>query len=233
MPDFRKVISMGGLWELPPPTLQRSASGTWFEAFVRFVLRPLWGWRLELGAAAAVLWLVHAGSLRIGEVATGAALGGVVGGCMAWASLRQRVGRVFGRARLRRQWRLAVRHAGLATLNDRIPWPVRIQDVPVGERMRVRIPAGSSVGDLEDEAEIIAAFLRVGEVRVEREGGDAGRAVVTIVRRDTLSGRDPIPWPRLGAERLSFTDPIPLGVDEAGEQVDVSMLGRNMVVGGE
>ena len=49
MPNFRKVVSLGGVWELPPPTLQRAASGTWFESVVRYVLRPLWGWRLELG----------------------------------------------------------------------------------------------------------------------------------------------------------------------------------------
>src|SRR5207249_601441 len=63
--------------------------------------------------------------------------------------------------------------------------------------------------------------------------GDAGRARVTVVRRETLAGREPICWPNLDAARLSLSEPIPLGVDEAGKWVSVLLPERNMIVGGE
>jgi hypothetical protein len=126
-----------------------------------------------------------------------------------------------------------VRFAGLATVNDRIPRPVRIASVPAGEQLRVKIPAGSTVEALADKAESVAAFLRVQQVQVVREAGDAGRASVTVVRRDTLTGREPIPWPNLHAPRLSLTDPIPIGVDETGKVVRVTLPERHVIVGGE
>src|SRR5438067_3940128 len=184
MPNFRKVVSLGGIWELPPPTLQRAASGTWFESVVRYVLRPLWGWRLELGAFGAALGMWGLGCSRLGELGAGILAAGLVGGCVAWPRSRSFVARAFGWPRLRRRWGKAVRFAGLATLNDRIPRPIKIEAVPAGEQLWVKIPSGSSVARLADEAESIAAILRVREVRVVRDSGDAGRARITVVRRD-------------------------------------------------
>jgi hypothetical protein len=89
------------------------------------------------------------------------------------------------------------------------------------------------VDALADKAEPVAAFLRVRQVRVVRDGGDAGRAAVTVVRRDTLAGREPIPWPNVSAARLSLAEPIPLGVDEAGQWVRVSVPERHIIVAGE
>jgi hypothetical protein len=56
-----------------------------------------------------------------------------------------------------RRWALACRHAELATPNDRIPRITRCRLTRAGEQLRVRVPAGSQVPDLEAQAERIAA----------------------------------------------------------------------------
>jgi archaellum biogenesis ATPase FlaH len=233
MPDYRKVVAPPGLWETPPPTLQPNARGSRAESFVRLVLRPLWGWRLEL-AALSVAWLVWSyGAKVMGPVGSGVVLLVVAVVASRWPGLRKRVGFVFHKAQLRRRWTLAVRYAGLANHNDRIPKPVGIEAVPAGEQMTVRIPAGSSVTELTEASERVAAFLRVREVRVVRERSDAGRALVSVVRRDPLSESPAIAWPLLLAARLSLVEPIPIGLDEAGRWVKVALLWRNMLIGGE
>jgi DNA segregation ATPase FtsK/SpoIIIE, S-DNA-T family len=54
-----------------------------------------------------------------------------------------------------------------------------------------------------------------------------------VLRRDPLA--DPIPtpgrWP--GANRLSLWQPIPVGTDEDGTQVTVTLPERNLLLGGE
>jgi hypothetical protein len=86
-------------------------------------------------------------------------------------------------------------------LDDRrVPKPVRIREIPSGERMVVRVPAGGTVSALADKAEVIAAVLGVREVQVVRDRDNARYASVVVVRRDPLSGGAPIPWP--GAEAV-------------------------------
>src|SRR6266540_2016771 len=128
------------LVEQTPPTLRPSTRTTAGALLVRFVLRPVWLWRVELAAVALV-----------------------AGG---WAVLSRLVGRpgapvllVFHRARVRREWSVGVRHAGLATHNDRIPRAVKVEPIPAGDRLRVKIPAGGRTSELAEQAEVIAACL--------------------------------------------------------------------------
>jgi DNA segregation ATPase FtsK/SpoIIIE-like protein len=56
---------------------------------------------------------------------------------------------------------------------------------------------------------------------------------VTLVRRDPLVGRVSVPWPHREAARLSLWDPIPVGVDELGATLAVSLPERNVLMSGE
>ncbi|MGH2688753.1 MAG: FtsK/SpoIIIE domain-containing protein, partial [Actinomycetota bacterium] len=134
---------------------------------------------------------------------------------------------------LRRRWLLGVRYAGLATLNDRVPRPTRIRAVPSGDLMQVRVPAGTNVRSLSEASDTVAAYLGVRDVRVARDPANARLATVRVVSCDPLSGGPGLAWRNLGALRLSAWDAIPVGVDEDGEVVSVTLPEHNVMVGGE
>ena len=131
---------------------------------------------------------------------------------------REPLAHALFRSHLRRRWALACRHAELATANDRIPRIVRCRLTRAGEQLRVRVPAGGQVPDLEAQAERIAAFLAVREVRVVRDPASARHARVVVLRRDPLADPAPTPWPLVNAGALSLWQPIPVGEDEDGSR---------------
>lgn len=135
-------------------------------------------------------------------------------------------------AQVRSQWRRAVCTAKPAHFGDRWPIVIRQTAVPVGDRLLVALPKGSEVSDLEHAAARIAGILRARAVRVGPDASSAGRAWVTIVRRDPLAGKV-LPWPNAGAARLSLWKPIPVGMDEDGHEVTVRLPERNLLIGGE
>lgn len=155
------------LVEQTPPTLRPSARTTVGAQLVRFVLRLVWLWRVELAAVALV-----AGGWAVLAVLVGRAGAAVLLALLAlslplwprWARAPVRL--VFHRARVRREWSVGVRHAGLATHNDRIPRAVKVEPIPVGDRLRVKIAAGGRTSELAEQAEVIAACLEARELRV-------------------------------------------------------------------
>jgi DNA segregation ATPase FtsK/SpoIIIE-like protein len=102
-----------------------------------------------------------------------------------------------------------------------------------GEQLRVRLPAGAQVPDLENASERLAAFLAVREVRVSRDPANARYARVVVLRRDPLADPNPIPWPLANADRCSLWQPIPVGEDEDGNRVTVTLPERNLLDAGE
>jgi hypothetical protein len=219
--------------EFPPPTVRPAARPTTWDWLVLYVARPLWGVRGELAAALAVLlaWRWLAGLLGRGAAAV--LLAAVVGGLLAVPAVRRRVMQVEHRARVRRRWAAACRYAGLASASDRVPRIVRHRLVPAGDRLLVRLPAGSSTAALAEAAEQVAVILDVREVRVARDPDRAALARVTVVRRDPLHTATPLAWPLLGAPRCSLWLPVPVGVDEDGQWVHVALPERNLLLGGE
>jgi DNA segregation ATPase FtsK/SpoIIIE-like protein len=89
------------------------------------------------------------------------------------------------------------------------------------------------VPELEGAAEVIAAALRVRDLRVRRHLGNASLAEVVIARRDPLAVGPPLPWPQPDSPRASLWEPIPVGVGEDGESVTVLLPERNLLLGGE
>jgi hypothetical protein len=150
---------------------------------------------------------------------------------VTWA--REPLAHALFRSHLRRRWALACRHAEQATPNDRIPRIVRCRLTRAGEQLRVRVPAGGQVPDLEAKAERIAAFLSVREVRVVRDPASARHAKVIVLRRDPLADPTPIPWPLHKADRLSLWHPIPVDEDEDGNRVEILLPERNLLLGAE
>jgi hypothetical protein len=197
------------------------------------VVRAGWRWRIEL---AAVLLMVTVWSLLTAltprPVAVLLAVG-LLAAVLVPAQTRARLGWLEHQARLRRRWSHACRHAGLETFNERTPRITRIHKVPVGEMLRVRLPAGQSCADLEAGAETLAAYLQVREVQVARDANNARYAEISPIRRDALAGTVRLPWPNLDAEQLCLWEPIPVGVDEHANTISISLVERNLLLGGE
>jgi hypothetical protein len=231
--DFTRRVGVPSLLDQTPATLRPPVRMTLGAKLLVGVGRPLWVYRVELvgllllAAAAAVLrrWL--------GEVAGAVTLAGL--GLVVWVvpGLRAWVAGWLRRSWVMRRWTLAVRHAELANFNDRVPRVVGHEPVVFGDRLRIRVPPGLTVSEVEAKAETIAAFLRVREVRVSREPPDASLARVAVVARDILATTDEWPWPLVDAARLSLWAPVPVGISEDGEPVSVELPYRNVLIGGE
>ncbi|MGI8947938.1 MAG: FtsK/SpoIIIE domain-containing protein [Ornithinimicrobium sp.] len=86
--------------------------------------------------------------------------------------------------------------------------------------------------DLQDAAEVLAVAMRLRDVTVDRDPDNAARARVALVRRDPLAKRSPS-WPHADADAVSLWEPVPVGVDEAGEQVRIPLPEHNVLLGGE
>jgi hypothetical protein len=203
------------------------------EEIIEAFLRALWAFRLELALAlvGAALWLVtwHYHSETEAWIAEVVAVILV----LAVPPIRRLVGRLLRHSRVRRQWARAVRLARISSLEDRTPTVRRLRDIPAGERFDIRVPPGSSVPELERASEVIAAALRVRDLRVRRHPDNASLAEVVIARRDPLAVGPPLPWPQADASRASLWEPIPVGVGEDGEIVTVLLPERNLLLGGE
>jgi hypothetical protein len=233
MPEPQRVVAAPVLWQEPPPTLRPAVSESRWQRIVVLVLRPLWGLRVEVGVVLVLGLMWRAVSADLGPLRTAAfAVGCAVSGAGS-PGLRRSVRGVFHRARLRRRWMVAVRYAGLATINDRVPKPVSIRAVPAGDEVRVKVPAGGNVPLLAEQAETIAAYLEVRDVRVVRDRDNARWATVAVVRCNPLSGQGAVAWPWVDAERLSMWEPVPVGVTESGELATVVLPGHSMAIGGE
>ena len=220
-------------FEQPPPTVIPATDQTALARLVRLVGRPLWAWRLEVGTVAGIFTGFLLLATQVGRPAAALIVCGLLATWALWPrSWRGWVLGVFHRAEVRRRWALAARYARLATHNDRIPHAVKVRPVPAGDVLSVRVPAGANTAMLAEQVETIAASLEVREVRVTRDPDNARYALVTIVRRDPLA-QPTGSWPNLGAARLSLWAPVPIGRDDNGEQVALSLPDRHVLIGGE
>src|SRR3954471_10164328 len=201
---------------------RRGSRVDWEELLVAAV-GALWQWRFELIALLALVG-VHRLVARVGGESAATALVALLGvAAVALTPSRRLCWRALRSGWLRRGWERATADAGLSEGPWRGPRMLAARQVRAGDVLRVRVRRGQSVAALEARAAELAACLRVREVRVEPETGDAAVARVTLVRRDPFAGSAPLPWPNAAAEVASLWEPIPVGVDEHGEAVSIRL----------
>lgn len=213
--------------------MMRSQEDDIAEAIIEALLRSLWAFRLELALvlAGAALWTLIWHSHSALEAGIGVVLAMAV--VLVLPLTRRVLARLLRHSRVRRQWARAVRAARIPSLDDRVPTVRNLRDIPAGERFDVRVPPGSSVPELESASEVMAAALRVRDLRVRRNPDNASLADVVIARRDPLAIGPAQSWPHADLPRASLWDPIPVGVGEDGENVTVLLPERNLLLGGE
>ncbi|GAC1441353.1 MAG: hypothetical protein NVSMB55_08950 [Mycobacteriales bacterium] len=195
--------------------------------------RGLWWWRLELALLAVPSglgwWLATRVSLPAGIVV---AIGLVVA-ALALRPPRALLLRALRSARARRRWYRGVRAAALPALAGQFPQVRSARPVPAGDLLTVLVPPGCKSADLEAGAEELAAALAVRELRVARDRANAQLASVLVVRRDPFQAPEPVTWPAVQAPSMSLWQPVPAGLDEAGEEVGVLLPERHVLLGGE
>ena len=195
----RQPVGWGTFTEAPPPVVAPYVEARPADWLLLAVLRPAWAYRLELSLIVllAVVYVWLGGTLGREEADRVIVAAAFVVALVGWT--REPLARSLARSHIRRRWALACRHAELASRNDRVPWVMRCALTRAGEQLRVRLPAGAQVPDLESAAERLAAFLAVREVRVSRDPANARYARVVVLRRDPLADPAPIPWPLVKA----------------------------------
>jgi hypothetical protein len=192
------------------------------------VAGEVWRCRLELALAGLLVLAELLLASVVGDVVAVALLVAVVGVVVLVPASRRWLLRALRAAWVRRAWWRAWTDCELPRVRAG-----RVSAIPAGELVRVKASRGSSLEAVQQRAEELAVCLQVREIRIARDPDNAATGTVTLVRRDPLAGMVSIPWPHRDAETLSLWEPIPVGVDELGETVSISLPERNVLMGGE
>jgi hypothetical protein len=202
-------------------------------ALLGATLRALYAWRLEL-----FLYWAAWQELRLSTTLAGPHAGPVIGlaGILAVVLIpwtRRPLLAAVRRARWSRRWGRILRRADIVPYTYRLPKVVSLDPVATGERLELLLPPGLAAADLLKHADRLATALQASRVSITAHLGNAARVQVLIVRHDPLAGSRSVPWPNQRQDRLSLWDPIPVGVDENGRAVTISLAERNVLLGGE
>jgi FtsK/SpoIIIE family len=197
------------------------------------ILQWTWTNRVEVGIAYGLWFLwVKLAELMPAPLALVVMLGAASGVYMC-APVRDAIWHWYSWSRCRRRFMMACRHAGVMNGYEQVPKPVSMQEIPVGDLLRVKMAPGIHAGDLGEGCEALAAALAVREIRVVRDRGNAAYADVTLVRENPFADSAPFAWPLLDAPAVSLWKPIPVGVAEDGSEATVLLPERNLLLGGE
>jgi hypothetical protein len=195
------------------------------------VLRLLAVWRVELMLFALPTGLGAWLYVRLGLFFAIAAPVSLVTTVLGVGPLRRFLGRLLHRARVRRLLEAAF-HALPGVLSEKRPRIVKITRTISGDRVDLGLWRGTSNDDLVKAEAVLAASLGVRQVRCVVNVTKRNLVSLTVTRHDPFA-ESVLRFPLLDALRVTLWDPIPVGVDEDGETVTLSLPERNVLIGGE
>ena len=209
------------------PTNSRSMTDEMLDA----LFRQLGVWRVELvllGVPTGLgLWLY----VRFGLFFAIAALVALVTTVLCVGPFRRFLGRLLHRSSVRRHLEAAFR-ALPGVLSEKRPRIVKITRTAFGDRVELVLWRGTSIDDLVKVEAVLAASLGVRQVRCVANAAKRNLVTLTITRHDPFN-EAALRFPLLDASHVTLWDPIPVGVDEDGELVTMSLPERNVLLGGE
>ena len=210
-----------------PPSNSRSMTDEMLDELVHLLAV----WRVELVLFALPtglgLWLY----LRLGLFFAIAAPLALVTTVLCVGPLRRCLGRLLHQASVRRHLEAAF-HALPGVLSEKRPRIVKITRTTFGDRVELVLWRGTSVDDLVKVEAVLAASLGVRQVRCVANAAKRNLVSLTITRDDPFAITS-LRCPLLDAQRTSLWDTVPVGVDEDGETVTLSLPERNVLLGGE
>ena len=211
-----------------PSTAEHHESLT--DAFFDLALDLLWVWRLELALLVIPTSIGVYAYVLLGRTAAVLIPVAVVLLAILTPPMRRYLVRILHRASVGRH--LDVAFASLpGVLSDRSPVVDRVTRTPFGDQVWLGLRHGTSVEDLIKAESVIAASLGVREVRAVADSSRKNRVELSIVRRDPF-GIDALPSPMVDVPRTNGWNPIPVGTDEHGRVVELSLPENNLLVGG-
>lgn len=210
-----------------PPRPPRSMT----DEILDGVLRLVAAWRVELFLLALPvgfgLWLYA----KLGTFAAVAIPTMLVAATLASGTPRKRIGRALHRASVRRRLDSSLSSVpGL--LSERPPIVGKVARTNGGDRVILGLRPGTSVDDLVKAQAVIAASLGVREVRAVADASTKNKVTLTIIRRDPFASLS-LPAPTVDLRPTCAWEPIPVGLDEEGEPVVITLPERNLLIGGE
>jgi len=210
------------------PDASERAHGAGARA-VLLTVRVLWWYRREalVVVACAAVW-----QIILTVVPRWAAWPTLVAAVAVLATVERRTEALRTWLRVgvvRRAFDRACRHTWAYELNNRTPRVRRVVQSAVGYRLVVDVPPGLQRERLQRHADDIAAALRVRALRVVPDPARADRALVTAVVRDPLETA-PSRSPLLAVTLASVQQPVPFGMDEDGEPVELDLVRRSLLV---
>jgi hypothetical protein len=188
-------------------------------------------WRVELCLLAPPVALGVWSYLHFGSIAAGVAVTLLVLLVVVPPPVRHLLGRILHKTSVRRRVEMAFRSLP-GVLADRPPYVAKIARTNVGDRVELGLRHGTSIEELERAEPIIAASLGVRDVRLEVDPARHNHVTLTITRRDPFESTS-LPCPLVTASRFDAWGPIPVGVDEEGETVTLSLPEHNVLFGAE
>ena len=200
------------------------ALATWFERFLTRRWREIVALVVLYGAFAYLRHLGLSVDLAI------FALLGLLGILLLVHPIQAAARRHFQRIR----WSLRFEHALAhdSTLVGHLPLVLGVDTGQSSTTLHVQLQAGTTVDDLEKNAEHIAASLRAGAVRVVRNPADASRVDIKVIVGSPLSGRV-LPWLGDFDVRTDAFARLSFGVGEEGDIIRETLYEHNMFVAGE
>ncbi len=113
-----------------------------------------------------------------------------------------------------------------------IRFPLIVRDGP-GFRADIDLPAGATAGEVIDRRSKLASGLRrpLGCVWPEPDPEVHEGRLVLYVADQSLSEATPRPWPLAKSGRVNIFEPIPIGTDQRGRVVEVTLMYASGLIG--
>jgi S-DNA-T family DNA segregation ATPase FtsK/SpoIIIE len=193
--------------------------------------KALWRYRSEVALLVPVVVAFAALARELGIPAAAAAVGAVVGLLVVVPATRRALYSFLASAYWRRRLETALRLLAKERFGGRKFRASKARRTSVGATALVHLPAGCAPSEVVACAEHLASTLRVREVRLERDRKDASTLLLTVATKDPFE-REPLPPPWAAASHVDLFEALPIGVDELGREVEVTLAGHNVLAGG-
>ena len=201
------------------------------EGAAEVIFALLATWRVELCLLAPFVALGVWSYLHFGPFAAGVAVTLLAFLVVVPAPNRHLLARILHKSGVRRRLEMAFRSLP-GVLADRPPYVGKIARTKVGDRVELGLRHGTSIIELERAEPIIAASLGVRDIRLVVDSARHDHVTLTITRCDPFESTS-LPCPLVTAIDWDAWQPIPVGVDEEGEIVTLSLPEHNVLFGAE